>query len=130
MRLGDYLRLLSHRRFRIHLQRWAMTGLVGGCTVGNSVLAAAQRLFYDRKIRETTLPPPVFVIGHWRSGTTMLHELLALDSPVLLSQYLSVFCAQPLFGFPSFFGTFCAFVVAEQTSDGQHVDGATAPPGR
>ena len=24
--------------------------------------------------------PPIFIIGHWRSGTTFLHELLGLDS--------------------------------------------------
>ena len=23
--------------------------------------------------------PPLFVIGHWRSGTTMLHEMMVLD---------------------------------------------------
>lgn len=26
-----------------------------------------------------TLPPPVFIVGFWRTGTTLLHELLALD---------------------------------------------------
>ena len=23
--------------------------------------------------------PPLFIIGHWRTGTTLLHELLACD---------------------------------------------------
>ncbi len=32
------------------------------------------------KISRTELPaPPVFVLGHWRSGTTFLHNLLACD---------------------------------------------------
>ncbi|MBE7494434.1 MAG: sulfotransferase [Verrucomicrobiaceae bacterium] len=35
---------------------------------------------YGRAIREHVLhEPPVFIIGHWRSGTTHLHNLLSLD---------------------------------------------------
>jgi len=37
-------------------------------------------LQYGRRIQETEISlPPVFVIGHWRSGTTFLHELLSQD---------------------------------------------------
>ena len=79
MGLPDYVRLLANGQFRIHPMRWAMAGLVGGCTCINSVMSIGQRLLFDRKIQETNLRPPVFVIGHWRSGTTMLHELLSLD---------------------------------------------------
>ena len=39
-----------------------------------------QTLQYGRRIRKVTVPDdPIFIIGHWRSGTTMLHELMALD---------------------------------------------------
>jgi uncharacterized protein YozE (UPF0346 family) len=35
---------------------------------------------YDAKINKINLQhPPVFIIGHWRSGTTYLHELLSKD---------------------------------------------------
>jgi hypothetical protein len=38
------------------------------------------RLKYDKKIDKMTVQnPPVFIIGHWRSGTTYLHELLSKD---------------------------------------------------
>jgi hypothetical protein len=37
-------------------------------------------LKYDKKIDKITVEnPPVFIIGHWRSGTTYLHELLSKD---------------------------------------------------
>ena len=45
----------------------------------NSLLNALQRLFYGRRIAEVKLEPPIFIIGHWRSGTTFLHELLTRD---------------------------------------------------
>ncbi|MEM7697965.1 MAG: sulfotransferase [Verrucomicrobiota bacterium] len=36
-----------------------------------------ERLFFDRKVSRYELPhPPTFLIGHWRSGTTHLHNLL------------------------------------------------------
>lgn len=38
------------------------------------------KLLYDSKIKDTEIKhPPVFIIGHWRSGTTYLHELLSKD---------------------------------------------------
>ncbi len=53
---------------------------IAGMSVSNSASAALERLIYNRRIRETQLvAPPVFVLGHWRSGTTMLHNLLTLD---------------------------------------------------
>lgn len=38
------------------------------------------KLKYGSKINKTNIShPPVFIIGHWRSGTTYLHELLCQD---------------------------------------------------
>jgi hypothetical protein len=45
----------------------------------NSALNALQHLFVGRRIGRVKLEPPVFIIGHWRSGTTFLHELLTRD---------------------------------------------------
>lgn len=40
-----------------------------------------QKIVFQRKINAVNLneKAPVFVIGHWRSGTTNLHYLLAQD---------------------------------------------------
>ncbi len=46
----------------------------------SSVLSLAEKKNYGRKIRETEIiKPPVFIIGHWRTGTTYLHQLFNLD---------------------------------------------------
>ena len=34
---------------------------------------------YDEQIRKTPVIKPVFIIGHWRSGTTYLHYLMGQD---------------------------------------------------
>jgi len=80
MRLSEYFSLLHRYRYRVSIQRWPMAGLVGGCAVVNSLLAAWQQFRFGKEIeRQAIDPPPIFVVGHWRSGTTLLHELLALD---------------------------------------------------
>ena len=44
-------------------------------------LSWIEYLVYNRQISKTRIElAPVFIIGHWRSGTTLLHELLAMDS--------------------------------------------------
>jgi hypothetical protein len=46
----------------------------------NFALGLIQKLRYGREIARTEIrEQPIFVIGHWRSGTTLLHELLTLD---------------------------------------------------
>lgn len=40
----------------------------------------AERVMYRSKIEATPIEyPPIFIVGHWRSGTTWLHQLLSLD---------------------------------------------------
>ncbi len=54
--------------------------MVACCSVVNSTLAGIQNLAYGHQIETTQLPAaPIFVVGHWRSGTTLMHELLSLD---------------------------------------------------
>lgn len=80
MRFGIWWRLLEWGRFRIHPTRWVMAFLISLVTPWNDVLAAFQWLLYGRKLRDAKLEhPPVFILGHWRSGTTLLHELLMKD---------------------------------------------------
>lgn len=43
--------------------------------------ALVERFRFGKKISRTVIEkPPVFIIGHWRSGTTLLHQLMSLDS--------------------------------------------------
>lgn len=57
-----------------------MAVLIGLINPLNSLAGVAQRVAYGRLIDQTTIDqPPVFIVGHWRSGTTYLHELMHLD---------------------------------------------------
>lgn len=45
----------------------------------NSFLSIPDRLFFRQVDKSALHPSPVFIIGHPRTGTTHLHNLLALD---------------------------------------------------
>jgi len=46
----------------------------------NTALAQLQTFYHGRRIDAVELDDdPVFILGHWRTGTTLLHELFALD---------------------------------------------------
>ncbi|HEY2827960.1 MAG TPA: sulfotransferase [Pirellulales bacterium] len=94
MCLGDLLKLFARGRFRFHPLRVCMALIITGCASGNSVCAALQRLIYGKRIAATEIKePPIFIIGHWRSGTTYLHELMVCDTRLAYPTYYE--CYEP-----------------------------------
>lgn len=80
MSVRTFWKLLARNRFRIDPRRVPMAVLIANISIFNSLMNRLQRLFYQKRIAATQLEqPPLFIIGHWRSGTTMLHELLVRD---------------------------------------------------
>jgi omega-hydroxy-beta-dihydromenaquinone-9 sulfotransferase len=77
--LGDWLRLLADNRFAVSPSCWFRAGAISCCSVVNSVCAVIERHRYGAQVSDVTVPPPVFILGHWRQGTTHLHNLLATD---------------------------------------------------
>ena len=75
-----WLKLLVRNRFAVEPGYLYIAGIVSGVTFANTVLGWLQNGIYGSRIANTKLPEdPIFVIGHWRTGTTLLHELLILD---------------------------------------------------
>jgi omega-hydroxy-beta-dihydromenaquinone-9 sulfotransferase len=78
--LGTWLYNLARVGFRLSLRNYLFVPFSIFMHSTHSLLGGLQTLLYGRRIRNTTLPqPPIFIIGHWRTGTTMLHEMLILD---------------------------------------------------
>ena len=75
-----WMKLFSENRFSVSLTRASMAVTVTFASLLNSCAGVFQRLIYGHAIRRVKVKqPPLFVLGHWRSGTTLLHELLMLD---------------------------------------------------
>ena len=78
MPLSAMLRVAWRAGFRIsHVSRFCACATTATMS---SVLAMIQSVRYSGRIRRTTLTEdPIFILGHWRSGTTLLHELFICD---------------------------------------------------
>ena len=62
------------------LSCWRVGLLMGLSGLLVEPLAWLQSWLWARRLRKAELPDdPIVVIGHWRSGTTYLHQLLACD---------------------------------------------------
>ncbi len=80
MTMSAWFGLLARHRFMAAPSRWSMVLLLSPVSVFNSSMALLQKLVYGRRIKDTEIRhDPLFIIGHWRSGTTLLHELMVLD---------------------------------------------------
>jgi omega-hydroxy-beta-dihydromenaquinone-9 sulfotransferase len=78
---GGWFSLLIRNRFAVSPIRIGMAVLIGVLSLMNFFLWLLQAILLGRKIaRAQITQPPLFVIGHWRSGTTLLHELLVRDA--------------------------------------------------
>jgi len=75
-----WLRLLVQNRFAISPSCVYIAAVVTFISIFHSILRLLQEAWIGSQIRRTAIrQPPIFIVGHWRTGTTLLHELLVLD---------------------------------------------------
>ena len=80
MRLEHWLPLLARNGFRVHPSRLPWALLTTASAASSSMLYLMQQLVYGRRINATEpVAPPIFILGHWRTGTTFLQEMLSHD---------------------------------------------------
>jgi hypothetical protein len=98
-----WLRVLRDNRFSVDGPYWGRAAMTTLGSVANSAISAVENLRFGRRVAQTPIPPPLFVLGIWRSGTTHLHNLLAQDER---------------FAFPNFYQTLYphTFLSTEATS--------------
>jgi hypothetical protein len=97
-----WLRLLARNRFAVHPSCWYIAAIVTCVSFGHTVLRLLQGAVHGRAVRETEIvEPPIFLVGHWRTGTTLLHEVMIRDER---------------FGFPTTYEclTPCHFLLTER----------------
>src|SRR5712692_7205415 len=75
-----WTRLVVHNRFQIGLRYWWVAAIITIVSLCHTVLSILQECWYGAQIKRTPIrEAPIFIIGHWRTGTTLLHEYLILD---------------------------------------------------
>ena len=80
MRLSDLWNVLARNDFRVERRYFDRLAYLIGIGMLNSVFGAVDSLLNAKRIAQIEIePPPLFIIGHWRSGTTHLHNMLSRD---------------------------------------------------
>jgi hypothetical protein len=79
MTIGDWWSLLRRHRFEVDPRHRARALVQTAVSVSNSASARVERRRFGRAVEAARVEAPLFVLGHYRSGTTHLHNLLALD---------------------------------------------------
>ena len=80
MPLGVWLPLVAEHGCRAALRKWGLMVTISLAAAFNSVCEPFSKARFRRRLAaRPATPPPLFIIGHWRSGTTLLHELAMLD---------------------------------------------------
>jgi len=76
--VSGFFRLLALRP-PFHWRKTLRWMLVTVSAFYNSLMKLIERAVWGRRIARLELQPPVFILGHWRSGTTLLHYLMSRD---------------------------------------------------
>jgi len=94
----QWIEILNKYFSAIEFRYYPRTIFITLLSLFNSFLGFWEWIFFEQRIAKTMVPcDPVFIIGHPRTGTTLLHNLLSSDENNFF--YCSTFCV----GFPSCF---------------------------
>jgi hypothetical protein len=77
---GEYVRLLRKHRFAVAPRYVPRALFMAGAGLLNSVVGRYEERVHGPETSRVQIMPPLFILGHWRNGTTHLHNLLALDT--------------------------------------------------
>ena len=78
--LYAWMRFLVRNHFAVPPSHWHMAALISACSLPNSVMRFMTDAWFGGRVERTAIRrPPLFIVGHWRTGTTLLHELLICD---------------------------------------------------
>ncbi len=110
-----WLRMLRANGFAVRPSYWYIAAFVSVNSVLNTVLRWSLNGRYGDRVRDTVLrEPPVFVIGHWRTGTTLLHELLIRDAGFGFPDMVDCFEPHHALLTNRFFKRYCRWMLPEK----------------
>ncbi len=94
MTLPAWLRLMRGNWGQVDPARYGLVASVTALSITNAGFAGLSRAIYGRRLAQVEISPdPLFVLGHWRSGTTWLNTIF--DNDFRLAGTSSLQCFQP-----------------------------------
>ncbi len=77
VRASQWARLLRHNS--VSPTYWHRGAMVSALSIISSGMAVVDRARFGTDFSHVDIQQPLFIVGHWRSGTTWLYHLLARD---------------------------------------------------
>ena len=75
-----WIKLLVRNRFAVHWSCWYIAVIVTIVSLCHTLLRLVQTVIFGWRVHRTVIKhPPIFIVGHWRTGTTLMHELMIRD---------------------------------------------------
>ena len=101
--LINILRVLWDNKFRIHPKYWLRFLYAISLATFIAPMTVIQKLRFHRKIKKTEIKEdPIFIIGHYRTGTTYLMTLMAYDKTKGYVSNIEGYAATMYLAFPRF----------------------------
>ncbi len=93
-RLKIFLQLILRNGVSFHPKFLLRLPFLFQSSVWTSFLVFRENIMFGRKIKKTRIPnDPIFIIGHWRTGSTLLHQLFSCDPQFIVPTLLQ--CTYP-----------------------------------
>ena len=127
MTLGAWWALLRRHRFAIDLQNSPRALVQTALSASNSVVARIERRRFGPRIEATRVQAPLFILGHYRSGTTHLHNLLALDPQFAAPTLFQVFNPHTFLSTERMAAPVVDRIIARRRSQDEMAQGAGMP---
>ncbi len=74
-----WLRALRDNNFQVSPSCVPRALTITYYSILNSLIGWCEEVRFGRDITDVEVPPPLFILGHWRQGTSHLHNLLTVD---------------------------------------------------
>lgn len=78
--LGDWLKILYDNQWSISPVFYPRAASVFLQSIANTFLRWIEEARFQRSWNAVSIHPPLFILGHYRHGTTHLHNLLSVDA--------------------------------------------------
>jgi hypothetical protein len=75
----DWQRVLQDNDFAVESPYFLRAVSTTLASFSNSLHRWTEEKVYGPRVANVQIKPPVFILGHWRTGTTLLHYLLSVD---------------------------------------------------
>jgi len=78
--LKDWVQMLAKNGWKVDRSYFHRAAWITGWSLPATLFGRLEDVKFGRELASTVIDPePIFILGHWRSGTTHLHNLLGRD---------------------------------------------------